>query len=691
MTEDYKENLIKYATNNFKFSNTEETTFNGYYDIVKEGAISTGVGTSMFDFIATLLLETDRSDIRINGMLQVNNSSTKVIYGGYSKTDGSNTSEGFLILIDGDYNGITMLRDYESGTRIREVQFLAQDENNNIYGVVGDTSNTEQKYFTMLNNFTITENGTYTLRLRKNYTLSDTNFRCCDITKKDGESEYLLVGCDLFDWYGAEQNYNGRGINFKINVGASNEITRLYTRGQLPYTCFAIYSNYDSNGDPYVKVIAQSQGGEDSIVNVYYNKNNETITTTQIINYANYILDNSIYRIRQTKDDNGGIYFQINAHDSIDITDKNFSLYYLDKDNTLTFVNGLYSTTSQFAWTIINNGWYDNNNVGRPFMIQHAAYYTYYEDDPNTPVLEVAVGGIALQSASDVPNTMNNIGDTIMHPTYMYEDFLNQLIILSNRDFNLLSIFTIQSDLTTDSPANMLSILKRPGLQVNEQNTYESFQPKYVDIKKDNEIKFSRNIYDSVVYSNTSVDSVQVPYNYLNDIEVDGQDLWGAKNMKFVEDTTPWTKNRYENLDINFINKINVSNRDTSENLLSQAINLNSTIHSDLTLNPGTARILLANGNFEAVAVEWKPLTQFTYQASITTTQSENITGIDWTDSLNGMEFITNFSTPLTSGTAHTIKQKITINNEFYKTNLQYNNVQVQYNGVDVQVQSKEA
>ena len=301
------------------------------------------------------------------------------------------------------------------------------------------------------------------------------------------------------------------------------------------------------------------------------------------------------------------------------------------------------------------------------------------------------VGGIAIENAYDVPNTMNNIGDTIMYPTYAFEDFSNQLIILSNRDFNLLSIFTIQSDLTTDSPANMLSILKRPGLQINEQNTYESFQPKYVDIKKDNEIKFSRNIYDSVVYSNTSVDSVQVPYNYLNDIEVDGQDLWGAKNMKFVEDTTQWTKNRYENLDINFINKINVFNRDTSENLVSQAINLNNTIHRDLTLNPGTARILLANGDFEAVEVEWKPLTQFTYQASITTTQSENITGIDWTDSLNGLEFITNFSTPLTSGTAHTIKQKITINNEFYKTNLQYNNVQVQYNGVDVQVQSEEA
>lgn len=690
MTEDYKENLIKYATNNFKFSDTEETTFNGYYDIVKEGAISTAVGTSMFDFIATLLLEVDRSNIRINGMLQINDSSTKVIYGGYSKTDGSNTSEGFLILIDGDYNGITMLRDYESGTRIREVQFLAQDENNNIYGVVGDTKNTEQKYFTMLNNFAMAQNGTYTLKLRKNYSLTDTYFRCIDITKKPGESEYLIVGCDLIEGIGVDENHSGRGINFKINVGSANEITRLYTRSSLPYPCFAIYSNYNDDGDPYIKVIAQNVAGDSYTAYAYTNVNGTT-SSTQIINYADYILEHNIYRIRQTKDNSGGIYFQINAHNDTDYSDKNYSLYYLDKNNSLTSVNSLFGTNTQFAWTIINNGWYDENNVGRPFMIQHAAYYTYNEDDPDTPVLEVDVGGIAIENAYDVPNTMNNIGDTIMYPTYAFEDFSNQLIILSNRDFNLLSIFTIQSDLTTDSPANMLSILKRPGLQVNEQNTYESFQPKYVDIKKDNEIKFSRNIYDSVVYSNTSVDSVQVPYNYLNDIEVDGQDLWGAKNMKFVEDTTQWTKNRYENLDINFINKINVFNRDTSENLVSQAINLNNTIHRDLTLNPGTARILLANGDFEAVEVEWKPLTQFTYQASITTTQSENITGIDWTDSLNGLEFITNFSTPLTSGTVHTIKQKITINNEFYKTDLQYNNVQVQYNGVDVQVQSEEA
>ena len=685
MTEDYKENLIKYATNNFKFSDTEETTFNGYYDIVKEGAISTAVGTSMFDFIATLLLEVDRSNIRINGMLQINDSSTKVIYGGYSKTDGSNTSEGFLILIDGDYNGITMLRDYESGTRIREVQFLAQDENNNIYGVVGDTKNTEQKYFTMLNNFAMAQNGTYALKLRKNYSLSDTYFRCIDITKKEGESEYLLVGCDLSS-SGNNQNYSGRGINYKINVGSSNVITRLYTRGQLPYTCFAIYSNYNNDGNPYIKVIAQTQSGNDNKANVYVNVNNETTTSTQIINYTGYNLINSVYRVRQTKDDNGGMYFQVNAYNTNDNTKKNYSLFYLDKDNVLTTVFGLTSSVVQFAWTVINNGWYDENNVGRPFLLQHTCFET---DTPGE--IEVEVGGIAIDSYTDTVDTMNNIGDTVMYPTYTYNDFLNQIIILSNRDFNLLSIFTIQSDLTTDSPANMLSILKRPGLQVNEQNTYESFQPKYVDVLSDSEIKFSRNIYDSVVYSNIAVDSVQVPYNYMNNIDVQGQSLYGDKNMCFVEDTTTWNKNRYENLDINFINKINVSNRDTNENLLSQAVSLNNTIHGYLSFNGGTASIMYTDETFETVSVKWHSLTQYTYQATITKTPTKDIKAIDWTDSLNGMEFITYFDTPLSSGSAHTIKQKITINDEFFKTNLQYNNVQVQYNGVDVQVQSEEA
>ena len=94
---------------------------------------------------------------------------------------------------------------------------------------------------------------------------------------------------------------------------------------------------------------------------------------------------------------------------------------------------------------------------------------------------------------------------------------------------------------------------------------------------------------------------------------------------------------------------------------------------------------------FETVSVKWHSLTQYTYQATITKTPTKDIKAIDWTDSLNGMEFITYFDTPLSSGSAHTIKQKITINDEFFKTNLQYNNVQVQYNGVDVQVQSEEA
>lgn len=682
MTDDYKEKLIKYATNNFEFSDTEETTFSGSYDIVKEGTISTAEGTSMFDFIAELLEEEDRSDIRINGMLQVNNSSTKVIYGGYSKTD-SVTSEGFLILIDGDYNGITMLRDYESGTTIREVQFLAQDEDNNIYGVVGDTTQTEDKYFTMLNNFTITENDSYVLRLRKNYSLDDTYFRCIDITKKEGESEYLLVGFDLIENLGVQENYNGRGINFKINVGASNEITTLYTRGDLAFPGFAIYSNYDDDGNPYIKVIAQSMAGDDYTAYVYINENGTT-SSTQIIDYSSFILMQNIYRVRQTKDDDGGIYFQINAHDQDDYTLMNYALYYLDEDNTLYTISGDTNSSYQVAWTVINNGWYDENNVGRPFLIQHAAQYN--EDDDITTV---DMGGIAMTSATDVPTSMHSITSLVMYPTYSYSDFPNELIILSNRNFNLLSIFTIQSDLTSDSPANILTILKRPGLQVNEQDTYETFQPKYVDVLSDDEIKFSRNIYDSVVYSNTSVDSVQVPYNYLNDIEVDGQNLYGAKNMEFVEDTTQWTKNRYENLDINFINKINVSNRDTSENLLSQAVNLNNTIHNNLTLNTGTATIIYSDDTYESVEVKWYPLTQYTYQATITITNTEEISSIDWTDSLNGMSFTTTFDTPLEAGT-HTIKQKVTINDEFYKTNLQYDEVNVQYDSEDVYVQSEE-
>lgn len=683
MTDDYKEKLIQYATNNFKLSEEVETTINGSYDIVKETTIDTSVGSSMFNFIAELLLEVDRSNIRINGMLQVNNSSTKVIYGGYSKTD-STTSEGFLILIDGDYNGITMLREYESGTKIREVQFLAQDENNNIYGVVGDTTQAEQKYFTMLNNFTIAENGSYVLRLRKNYSLADTYFRCIDITKKEGESEYLIVGFDLIEDIGIEENLNGRGINFKINVGSANEITRLYNRGNLAFPGFAIYSNYNDSGEPYIKVIAQSMAGDDFTAKVYINQNGTT-SNIQIINYSNFILMQNIYRVRQTKDDNGGIYFQVNAHDMDDYSLKNYALYYLDKNNTLHTISGDTNSSYQVAWTVINNGWYDENNVGRPFLIQHAAQYN--EDDDETIV---DMGGIAMTSATDVPTTMYSITSLVMYPNYSYENFPNQLITLSNRNFNLLSIFTIQSDLTTDSPANILTILKRPGLQLNKQDTFETFQPKYVDIIKDNEVKFSRNIYDSVVYSNTSVDSVEVPYNYLNNVEVDGQNLYGAKNMEFVKDSTQWTKNRYENLDINFINKINVSNRDTSENLLSQAVKLNKTIHYDIYFSIGTANILYSNGTFDDIEVKWYPLTQYTYQATINFTPEKEVVGIDWSYSLNGMEFITNFDTPLASGTNHTIKQKITINDEFYKTNLQYNGINVQYNDEDVLVQSKE-
>lgn len=681
MTEDYKENLLEYLTNTMQFTTEESTTIGaGKYDIVKEGSISTDIGTSMFVFIAQLLLEVDRSDIRINGMLQINNSSTKVIYGGYSKTDGSNTSEGFLILIDGDYNGITMLREYESGTRIREVQYLAQDEENNIYGVVGDTKReNEQKYFTMLNNFTIPNNGNYTLTLRKNYSLSDVYFRCTDITKKGGEAEYLIVGADVDSSGGA------RGINFKINVGAANEITRLYNRNSIPYNAYAIYSNYDADGNPYMKIVANTVMGDDTKVNLYKNYNGTT-SSSNIFDYDEFIIMADEYKLKTAKDNDGGFYFRLHIYDAFDYSVHNYALYYMDSSNTIHMIDATYSSDIQFAYTVIPNGWIDENNDGNPFIVRYA-HFTYEEDGDE--VNEIELAGFALPSPYEPVSAWHDICSTVMRPTTWNYDFNNFLITLSTRDFNLLSIFTIQSDISNDSPANLLTILKRPGLQLNNQKTHEMFQPKYVDIINDNEIKFSRNIYDSVVYSNISVDSVQVPYNYLNNMELEGQNLYGAKNLQFIEDTTNWSKNRYENLDINFINKINVSNRDKNESMLTQAVSLNNSIHGYIDLNVGTASVLFEDGTSTEIQATWKPLTQYTYQITLNTNEAKKITGVDWTNTLNGMEFITMFDTPLTTG-SHTIKQKVTINNEFYKTNLLYNGIQVQYNGQDVLVQSEE-
>jgi hypothetical protein len=73
-----------------------------------------------------------------------------------------------------------------------------------------------------------------------------------------------------------------------------------------------------------------------------------------------------------------------------------------------------------------------------------------------------------------------------------------------------------------------------------------------------------------------TMSSVEIPNTYLNDTNITQNDLISETNLELVNDTTNWTKNIYEVVDVNFLNTIRVIDEDTGTEYIDSAIKLNN-------------------------------------------------------------------------------------------------------------------
>lgn len=96
----------------------------------------------------------------------------------------------------------------------------------------------------------------------------------------------------------------------------------------------------------------------------------------------------------------------------------------------------------------------------------------------------------------------------------------------------------------------------------------------------DNNLIFARNLYNLKVYNNQIMATLNVPYNLLNDTTIAEQSLYGETNYELVETTQALSKNVYEDLYINFINAMKMTNENTDmvTNNMPGAVRLNQSV-----------------------------------------------------------------------------------------------------------------
>ena len=254
MTQEYKENLIKWLTGNFETTpSSDYIRINGYTD----------------------------EENKITNYLSENYTTTNcvVIKTIKSSTDGNvlcllydrDNNRSIMIVFDDTLNPIALLTGYSSGTQFQRIMGINVGEDGN-YFLIENTGSTIR--FVMCNNITAGDVlGEYKVVLRKSYTVQGELLNLVnvwEIVKYPGLSKYLVIGSDT------DMQYNiNIATEIVINVGTENEYNDFTFDRNLANVEYAnIY--YTLDGENIKFNIAAGSG------NIYYELNNTeySITTT---------------------------------------------------------------------------------------------------------------------------------------------------------------------------------------------------------------------------------------------------------------------------------------------------------------------------------------------------------------------------------------------------------------------------
>jgi hypothetical protein len=668
MTEDYKKNLIDYATGDLQ--NTSPTT----EEIFKEE-----IEVNRSKWIG--YMPSSWTSMRIEGFIKPNENTSDlgVMYGGYTY---NGSSHGFIILVDTNMNPVKYITKFSSGTDLRYIQCMIQGDDGYFYAI-DDTelswrntniSNT-QKRFLMLNNFSVAIEGNYKVVLRTSYILNGSyqNFYCKDIFKEPSLSHFVFCG-----WYASSSTSAAnriKAIELKVNVGTANEWFNYQVDNNI--TSQANLVTFNSSNQAKIQIVAVPVASYDCYL---YTKNFSSNTLSQSTfytcpyrTYINYDLEqqglfldsNNFYFIMDTQDLTGsGLSFE--RHLAL--------IHYNISNNKLETIydNYMGSTTT----SVNNERMQIDSNEGKLYIALYNNFVGNSTADYSIQRYEGSWNPIKVGTAKNFLRT--------------------QRALYVGNKYNLLQIVLYPTNLRNASWYFFIA------KEIYNQNQYngesyvgvDSFCPLLSNLYSNGSLMFSRNLYNISKQNNMSMSSVEIPNSYLNDTTITQNDLIGETNVELVNDPTQWTKNIYEVVDVNFLNTIRVIDEDTGTEYLESAIKLNnSTTDGGSTNYQNTPcnkfRINYNDSTSSIHSLEWKSINRFNKTTSITIYVDKAINSIDY---LSYDENTIYLHVPLEVEVDkyYTIHQKVRTGNKPTAVQLQYNNEDINYQNQPVMVYVEE-
>lgn len=679
MTDDYKKTLIEYVTG---LLNEEEPK---YTDFNIQNINSIEYNSEVWDEYASAFR---LQSAAINGILENEKYENFIMYGGYQEQENED-AKGFLLYINKYGTPFKLIR-----LSTRGILYLDFDEDaNRVYGVVGDratyqAASTNNMYFVYFNNLFLTTTEDYKPMQTYSYKIFTGTKAVDKIVKDPSGSNYLIF----------TRQYNGLQnidvFELKINVGQANELTRwqAYDSSNV-YLLLGLYGWYESS-NPHFKMVTTKVTGQNLTI---IQNNGTSLTYTNITPDVSLNQKQQLYTHPQwiSINENNIYFILLENWVSNNISNRQARLMYYNGTN----ITNIYKTdTTQ-----------NTPDPDQSYPIKNVPMLNILKDTDNTLYL------FEYKSDEDENYTKtylcNLTKDTelerwqlISTNEYVYRtNIFNQRAVL-RRNYNIVNLFTFSGYFKTNLgnstgtingyELNIQNLAPMNGYIGDEYINNDSLVPSYVDLFNNSSLLFSRNIYNISKQNNMTMSSVEIPNSYLNDYTITKNDLVSKTNLNIVEDTTEWSKNIYEVVDLNFLNTISVIDEDTNTPYLESAIKVN-----DATTDGGDTnyqntpcnkyRINYLDGTTSIGALVWNSINNYNKKTQITFYVDKEINSIDLISNDETTIYLT-IPIEATIGSYYTINQKVRTGDKPTPVQLQYNNEDINYNNQPVMVYVEE-
>lgn len=562
MTEDYKKTLFSYLKGNL--------------------VVDTGTDDEIFKEINEIpvddwprndnVLPDGWNNFRYEGLLEVSDSDLIVLYGGYKTL--SDEIRGIITLLTNDFIPIKSFFQYNSGTNLRYIHCMNQSDDGTFYIVDGpdypsDESwsfTTSQKRFVMLNNFAQQINGEYTLSLQKSYNFpsSYNNFFCRKMFKNINSSRYILVGNQLRDQNSPDFDAV-RIIDLTVNVGSSNEWSKIDDNGE-GWLMGDSYVEFQDDSY-FLEIILKSTQNTANTIYVWKKDfEDERPATESIMSFSfNPYIDSFNYQNQSVFLNKNEVYFVQNNQqwgNSGVTMSKYIGLYYcnLSTNQSKTFyekylgdydfcnIEAIYITENNGEIYVEFNNNFDSSN-------RLADYYFQRLDNNWNPIKVSEQQFFNFDRRALYVRNNYNLVNCFSYMTNPQSQYWKQYNIKENYN---------SSNYNGEPYINTNALISHSGELYSNDN-----------------LVFARNLYNKTISENTTVSTIEIPNNYLNNIDITQKNLLSETNLNLIQDNNTIQKNVYETLFINFINTLIISDQNNSSKIINSSAStyLNSSIN----------------------------------------------------------------------------------------------------------------